>query len=81
MYARTPRCPNCRSVHVQSVELERRREMRQRIERGRLCRCANYPFPHAIGTLRFCSHHPRILVDPTEHEERQYMGCLEVRRG
>jgi hypothetical protein len=81
MYARTPRCPSCRSVHVQSVELERRREMRQRIARGHLCRCRGYPFPHKVATLRFCIAHPLIAADPSESDERQYMRCLEVRRG
>jgi len=80
-YARSPRCPNCRSIHVHSVELDRRQEMRQRADRGRLCRCRSYPFPHELGTLRFCIENPQFMRDPTQTEERCYLRCLEVRRG
>jgi hypothetical protein len=63
-------------VHTVSVELERRREMRQRKANGFLCHCAYYPFPHKRGTLRMCLGHPLAAVDPSPLEEQYYARCI-----
>lgn len=83
-YKRQPRCPKCHdTIHVRSVEEERRREMAKRKKTGRFCECGHYPFPHDKGSLRFCAHHLLMLADtePEQIEIYDYEACWRTQRG
>lgn len=80
-YVRTPKCPNCGSVHIHSVEKAAQAQAKLRKARGLICYCRNYPFPHVRATLRFCTANPAILSDYSDREWTQYQAVLETPRG
>ena len=80
-YCRGPYCPHCKSIHVHSVEKAAKAQTKRRKKRGLICHCANYPFPHVKGSMRFCVEHPRIGAKHTDREWRAYQCVIETPRG
>lgn len=82
-YVNPIRCPHCKSLNVRSEEKTRRIESKRRKAAGEVCNCDGYPFPHAIGTMRFCVAHPLVVqqVEPTDIELMEYNDCLSTPRG
>lgn len=74
-YANEIKCPSCGSVHVNSVEQERRRESLN----NDTCSCHFYPFPHKRASMRMCMDHPN-KEEPTWEETVQYEDCLRTER-
>ena len=72
-YVRQQRCPHCGSEHILDVEKSRQKEL---ANRGNTCRCVNYPFPHAAGTLRMCVQHKDFDKEPTRDELRDHENLI-----
>ena len=80
-FARAPRCPSCKSIHVRSVNAAAIAQKKRRKARGLICYCHNYPFPHVRGSMRFCAEHPRITKDYSDREWDAYQFVLATPRG
>jgi hypothetical protein len=77
LYVKPVRCPNCKGTNVVSVEAQRKKELAAAVR----CYCNAIPFPHTIGSLRFCQAHTLAAVEPTEEELHYYQALLETKRG
>ena len=62
-----PKCPACGDrLKVRNIEEERKRQ----IAKEPRCYCGPLPFPHAIGTSKFCQNHPdRLAGIPLDRED------------
>jgi hypothetical protein len=76
-YARTVKCPRCKSFDVRSDETTRRKEIAKRV----ICHCGSPPFPHEKGSMRFCDHHPLIDVEGTKQEYLDWQAMMDTPRG
>ncbi len=75
-YKRDVKCPECGSIHVNDVELQRRVEMKNQDT----CNCMNL-YPHRRGSLLGCVDHPKDMDDWTFEEIQQYLGMMNTPRG
>jgi hypothetical protein len=80
-YAHSVRCPNCKSIHVHSVNRAALAQTKRRKARGLICHCRSYPFPHVKGSMRFCVEHPKYMRQPAKREWRAYESCVATPRG
>lgn len=76
LYKRQPRCPDCGSTDIVSVEAIRRRELAKQTR----CRCQWVPFPHRRGTVLGCEHHAVPMHEFDDDQIDQYQSMLATPR-
>lgn len=76
-YARLQPCPACGdTLHVRSVEAERRRERAKQTN----CICGGLPYKHRKGSYKSCVYSPHFNEPWTEEEIEGYKGMMATPR-